>query len=156
MTDKIEMIIAELQDTLEGEPWFGQSVYALIQSVDARYTSKKPNENSHSLLELIYHMITWSDFTLRRIRKEKIDDMKAFEKLDWRKIDPKIHTWEKGVSEYLDTNARLIELLQTKNNAFLKEKVEYREYDFAYLLNGMIQHNIYHAGQIAYVKKLLE
>jgi len=155
MKREIQKIIKELQVTLDGDPWFGQSVYALLNDVSADYASVKPNESSHSLVELIYHMNTWAEFTLKRIHKEQIDDMAAFEKLDWREIDPMIHGWEEGLSAYIATNQELIALLETKDDAFLNEIVDYRDYDFRYLINGLIQHNIYHAGQIAYVKKLL-
>ena len=30
-----------------------------------------------------------------------------------------------------------------------------REYSFAFLLHGIVQHNLYHAGQIAILKKAL-
>ena len=156
MKVKLTRIIEELKDTLEGEPWFGQSVYALIQGVNPEYSLKKPADNCHSLVELIYHMVTWADFTLKRIQKEPIKDMATFEKTDWRTIDKVNHSWEEGVSLFIDTNNRLLSALDKLDDKFLSEKVDYREYDFAYLLNGLIQHNIYHAGQVAYVKKLLE
>ena len=155
MKKQLQKIIDQLKETLDGEPWFGNSVYNLLRDVSEDYASVKPNENSHSLVELIYHMYTWADFTLKRIRKEPIDDMDAFEKLDWREIDPMIHGWEEGLSVFIATNQELITLLETKDDSFLNEKVDYRDYDFQYLLNGLIHHNIYHAGQIAYVKKLL-
>ncbi len=156
MRTQLERIIAEFKDTLDGEPWFGQSVYALLRSVDSSYASVKPNENSHSLVELIYHMQTWAEFTLKRIEKDTINDLAAFEKLDWREIDPQIHGWEEGLSAFIATNQQILDQLATRDDAFLAEKVDYREYDFRYLLTGIIQHNIYHAGQVAYIKKLLE
>ena len=36
----------------------------------------------------------------------------------------------------------------------LKEKVGGRNYDFFYLLHGIIHHDVYHLGQIAILKKL--
>lgn len=50
---------------------------------------------------------------------------------------------------------KIIAILETKEDAFLKEMVPSREFNFRFMLNGLIQHNIYHLGQVAYVKKLL-
>ena len=100
--------------------------------------------------------MNWADFTLKRIEKEKIKNLTAFEELDWRKINPKIHTWKKGLAEFKAVNKKLISILKKQDDTFLNEKVDYREYDFRYLLNGMIQHHIYHIGQIAYLTKLLD
>lgn len=155
MNKEIQSIIRNFENTLDGQPWFGRSVYALLQKVDESRASIKPNKNSHSMIEILYHMLTWAEFTLKRIEKDKINDLAAFEKLDWRKIDPQIHGWEEGLSAFIATHQHIIALLQTKDDEFLKEEVDYRKYNFRFLLNGLIQHNIYHIGQIIYIKKLL-
>ena len=81
--------------------------------------------------------------------------MAAYEKIDWREIDPSIHGWEEGLSQFIATNQHIIALLKQKDDSFLKEIVDYRKYNFRFLLRGLIQHHIYHAGQIAYIVKLL-
>jgi hypothetical protein len=75
--------------------------------------------------------------------------------MDWRQIDPEKHTWEKGLAELKTIHEKILQLLEEKDDEFLKEKVDYRNYQFRYLLNGLMQHNIYHAGQIAYITKYL-
>jgi hypothetical protein len=89
-------------------------------------------------------------------------DLAVFEKMDWRVINlptgqagPKTHSWKKGLAEFKAIHKKIITLLEKKDDLFLKEKVDYRKYNFRFLLNGLIQHNIYHLGQVAYVKKLL-
>jgi uncharacterized damage-inducible protein DinB len=100
-------------------------------------------------------MINWAEFALKRIEGEEDEDLTEFEKNDWRKIDRQHHTWEKGLAQFKVANDLIIEALQSKNDEFLNEKVDYREYNFRFLLNGLIQHHIYHAGQVAYLNKLL-
>ena len=107
------------------------------------------------MLELLYHMLTWADFTLKRIERDKEMDMTAFDKMDWRVIDPTKHSWEKGLKTLKSTHDKIMGLLKSKDDLFLDEKVDYREYDFRYLLKGLIQHDIYHLGQIAYIHKFL-
>jgi len=156
MNKEIQSIIRNLENTLDGEPWYGRPVYVILREVDESKASIKPIENSHSMIELLYHMLTWAEFTLKRIENDNINDLAAFEKLDWRQIDPQIHGWEEGLSAFIATHQQIIAILQTKNDEFLKEIVDYRKYNFRFLLNGLIQHNIYHIGQIAYLKKLLD
>jgi uncharacterized damage-inducible protein DinB len=155
MNSEVQSIIRNLNNTLEGEPWFGRPVYAILEEIDPSIVYKKPNENSHSLIDLLYHMNTWAEFTLKRIQGEKEPDLKASEELDWREIDPKIHSWEKGLAEYKTIHSKIIEQLNDKDDEFLKGVVDYRNYKYRFLINGLIQHNIYHLGQIAYIKKLL-
>lgn len=155
MKTEVQSIIADLGNTLDGAPWFGRPVYALLREVDDSIAFKRPVTGSHSLIDLLYHMLTWSQFSLDRLSKAKIDDMNAFDKTDWREIDPEIHNWDEGLAELIATHQQIIAILQTKDDAFLNEPVEYRSYDFRYLLKGLVQHNIYHAGQVAFLKKLL-
>jgi uncharacterized damage-inducible protein DinB len=156
MNKEIQSIIRNLQNVNSGQPWYGRPLYEILEEIDPSTVYTKPNPNSHSLIELLYHMITWSEFTLKRIEGDKEHDMAASEKMDWREIDPAVHDWEKGVKEFKRVHKDIIAGLETKEDEFLKEMVDYRQYNFRFLLNGLIQHNIYHIGQVAYVKKLLE
>lgn len=155
MNKEIESIIKNLQNVLDGNPWFGRSVYSILNDIHPVVVYTRPGENSHSVIELTYHILTWAEFTARRIEKEEEKDMEAFEEMDWRVIDPHIHTWANALQEFKTVHDRIIELLRNKEDAFLEEKVDYREYNFRYLLNGLIQHDIYHLAQIAYAKNIL-
>jgi uncharacterized damage-inducible protein DinB len=154
MNREIQSIISNLQNVLTGEAWYGRPVYQILEETEPQKAYLKPNQNSHSAIELLYHMLTWADFTMKRLEGYK-EDMAEFEKLDWRTIDPATHTWQKGLTELKATHNRIIELLQQKDDSFLKEIVDYRKYNFHFLLNGLIQHNIYHLGQIVYINKFL-
>jgi uncharacterized damage-inducible protein DinB len=154
MNKEIQSIIRNLENTLDGDPWYGRPVYAMLREVDSSIAFKKPAAESHSLIDLLYHMLTWSEFTLKRIEKDRINDLAAFEKIDWREIDPKVHDWDEGLAAFIATHQQITALLHTKCDSFLDEIVDYRQYNFRFLLNGLIQHNIYHLGQVAYLRKL--
>lgn len=155
MNQEVQSISKELQTILNGEPWFGRPVYSILDEIHPVMVYTKPGGNSHSLIELLYHIITWAEFTVRRIEKVPDEDLDAFEQLDWRQIEPQIHTWSNAREQFKAAHDRIIELLAQKDDTFLDEQVEYRNYNFRHLLNGLIQHDIYHLAQIAYVKKLL-
>lgn len=156
MNNEIQSVIRRMETVNSGEPWFGRSVYSILEEVDPKKAHARPGNSEHSLADLLYHMITWADFTLKRIEKDKINDLAAAEKLDWRVISPRVHTWKKGLAELKTIHKKIITLLQKKDDDFLREIVDYRKYNFRFLINGMIEHNIYHLGQIAYLKKLLD
>lgn len=155
MNKETQSIIRRIENINSGQPWFGRAVYELLEEVDPKKAYEQPNGSEHSLIELLYHMNVWADFTLKRLEKDEEHDMSYFEKLDWRKIDPKKHTWKKGLTEFKSIHKKIISILKKKDDAFLKEIVDYRKYNYRFLLNGMIEHNIYHIGQIAYLNKML-
>jgi len=155
MNEKVQSIIKNFEITLTGQPWFGRAVYTILEEIDAKKAGIKPNGTEHSMLELLWHMNTWAGFTLKRLELDKEQDMAAFEKIDWRKIYPKVHTWKKGLAEFKSIHKKIAALLKKKDDAFLKEIVDYRNYNYRFLINGLIEHNIYHLGQIAYIHKML-
>jgi uncharacterized damage-inducible protein DinB len=156
MNKEIQYIISSLQRTLEGEPWYGRPVMAMLEEIDPAMAYKKLNKNSHSLADLLYHIIAWAEFTLRRLERDQEKDDTYFNEIDWRAIDPAVHTWQEGIKQFSNLNQQIISILQQKDDNLLKEMVDFREYNFRFLMHGYIQHNIYHIGQIAYLKKLLE
>ncbi|HET9747588.1 MAG TPA: DinB family protein [Chitinophagaceae bacterium] len=156
MNKETQYIIKTFESTLSGQPWFGRAVYEMLEEANESKVNTKPNGTEHSMLELIWHMNTWAEFALGAIEYRTIEDMKKIEANDWRAIDPEVHTWKKGIDQLRATHNKIIELLKQKgSDAYLKDIVTNRQYNFRFLLNGLIQHNIYHLGQIAYVNKLL-
>lgn len=154
MNKEIQSIIRNLQNVLSGEPWYGKSVFKILEEVDPAIVYKKPNKNSHSLIELLYHSLTWAEFTLKSLEKAEEKDITAIEKMNWREINLSDHSWEKGLAEFKQVHEMIIQLLNEKEDAFLSEMVDHRKFNFRFLLNGLIQHDIYHLGQIAYIKNL--
>ncbi len=156
MNKEVQSIIRRMENVNNGQPWFGRSVYSILDEVSSRKAGIKPNGSEHSMLELLWHMNTWAGFTLKRLEKDKEKDLAAFEQLDWRVLNPKVHTWKKGLAEFKRTQKKIITILKKRKDTFLKEIVDYRKYNYRFLLNGMIEHNIYHLGQIAYLHKMLQ
>jgi hypothetical protein len=154
MNKETQSIIRNLQNILSGDPWYGKPLFVLFDGVNPSQATIKPNDKGHSLNELLYHMIAWAEFVLNYLAENK--PIEGFENLDWRILDPNEDDWQKGVSHFKTVNSRIMDHLNTKEDAFLKEMVPGTKYNFRFLLNGLIQHNIYHAGQIAYITRLME
>ncbi|HVM86559.1 MAG TPA: DinB family protein [Puia sp.] len=156
MNKEVQSIIKSLNTVLNDQPWFGKSVYELLEEAGKLDVYKKPSKYSHSLIELLYHMITWAEFTLASLRKAKKHEIDFIENLDWREIDTTKHNWGKGIHEFKSANQSIISFLETQQDDLLNEIVEFRQYNMRFLLNGLIQHHIYHTGQIVYLAKLLK
>jgi uncharacterized damage-inducible protein DinB len=148
-------IIEQLKDAFEGEPWFGRNAKVLLSEVDEQTAFEKSN-GQHSILELVWHMITWREFVISRFTKEPGKDLYYFESRDWRELD---HTdkslWQQGLQRLQQTQEELLASLQQQSDDLLDRKVEERDYAYRKLLYGIVQHDVYHLGQIAYIVKLL-
>jgi uncharacterized damage-inducible protein DinB len=156
MKTEMQNIISQLIDVYEGDPWYGKAVTKLLKEVNDRIVFNKTNEQ-HSILELLWHMITWREFTIDRLRHSPQMQEEYFEKNDWRDLDHNDLTlWPQGLERLQETQNELIQLLQHLDDSILENQVPERNYTFNKLLYGAIQHDIYHIGQIAYINKLVK
>ncbi|HLX90731.1 MAG TPA: DinB family protein [Puia sp.] len=152
MNNEIEKFADSLKDVLWQDPWYGDSVYSIIGDVDPRLVAKNPG-TAHSPLELLYHMCSWAEFVLAQVKKD-LAGVEAAEKNNWR--DMSSCTWEDGVDLLKKTHEQILASLEEKSDSLLEEQAINRTFNYRYLLYGLIQHNIYHAGQIAYAGKILQ
>ena len=156
MNREILQLIEQTKDAYEGEPWFGRSIKEILNEIDETIVFEKPN-GEHSILELLWHMITWKEFTLSRLQDDETKPVKYFEDNDWRELDHTDKTlWQQGLQQFAKLHNALIEIIRKQKDEILSQRVGNRKYDFRKLLYGIIQHDIYHLGQIAYIKKMLQ
>src|SRR5215213_6244499 len=153
--DHIQHVIQLLTETFQGGPWHGRSLKSLLSEVTPEMALKKPGENSHSIAELVYHIVTWREFTISRLQPEEGKDTNYFESIDWRPLDlGSTKTWNEGLRLLEESEKHLLSVLEGFNDSILPETVAERKYKFQVLLYGLVQHEAYHAGQIAYAMKL--
>ena len=76
MNKETQSIVNTLNNTLNGQPWFGRAVFEILQEVDEAKVHTKPNGTEHSLIELLWHMNTWAEFTLAGIENRSVDEIK--------------------------------------------------------------------------------
>jgi len=102
-------------------------------------------------------MITWREFTIKSLRNDDEKSRQYFEENDWRDLDHNDKSLlEKGLQRLDETQSELIDALQDQQDSRLNEIVPGKKYNFRKLLYGIIHHDIYHIGQVAYVVKLLQ
>ncbi len=110
--------------------------------------------NTHSIAEIVYHMTTWRIFAVRKLQGDAEFDIKTEDK-DWKKF-PVVDEfeWEAIQMELSLSQEELIsELEKIADDSFLEEFVPGRDYSYYTLIHGVVQHDVYHAGQIDSLKK---
>ncbi len=138
----------------EGKPWYGPSIKKALDNIFTENINKSlPGGNS--LGQILEHMIAWRSFTLEMLKKNEAFRIDIDSLLDWNK--EKIYSkeeWTDMLSE-LDKNQKaLVEMLKDAPEGLGSETVPGRKFNFAFLLDGIVQHDIYHLGQISMLNKL--
>ena len=70
MNKELAAIILHLEEVHSGDPWFGRSVYELLEEIDPAEVYTRPHGSPHSMADILYHMITWASFAQKRIEKD--------------------------------------------------------------------------------------
>jgi uncharacterized damage-inducible protein DinB len=155
MNKEIQYLVSQLQESYNGDPWFGRNAEKLLGEVTETLAFQKPN-GQHSIAELVWHMVNWREFVISRFTKDETKDLYYFEVNDWWPMDHSDRSlWQQGLHKLNETQELLINILQDQSDSILDKTVEERTYNYRHLLNGIVQHDIYHLGQIAYLVKFL-
>jgi uncharacterized damage-inducible protein DinB len=150
--DEIRAIVDQLQRAFEGHAWHGPAVRELLADVSAAQANARPIAQAHSIWEIVLHISTWEHVVRRRLQGEVINELPDAE--DWPAVrDTSEVAWRKAVHDLEERNRALRDAVAQLDEARLTAKVPGKDHSMYIMLHGIIQHDLYHAGQIAVLKK---
>lgn len=154
MKTELQRLVEQLERSLEGEAWHGPSVLEVLEGVSANQAAAHPVAGAHSIWELVQHLCSDYDLVLRRIGG---DGRQLTESEGWPAIpEPSAENWSESVSKLRQLNAELRRAIESFPQERLDEPlVPEVPYTAHTQFIGVTQHGLYHAGQIALLKKAL-
>jgi uncharacterized damage-inducible protein DinB len=153
MNTEVSRISRLFQETYEGSPWHGSPVKQVLKGISARQAAMQVLPDTHTIWELVRHIIAWRNFAFQKMAGDKTFDILHAEQ-DWpyiQEMDEK--SWQKDLLALEYSQQTLLQALYKMNNGNLQEIVPGRQYTFYTMLHGIMQHDLYHTGQIALLKK---
>ena len=151
-------IADELISTLNGEAWYGDSVRKILESVTYQQADSHPISSAHSIWELVHHIDAWCKFANGAVQGIPIPGWPDMPKeQDFPRVIKKDdRAWQEAVRSLFKNHEDLVEAIRGFGDSHLEETVPGRPYSFYRLFQSATQHAIYHAGQIALLKKALQ
>ncbi|MEW6125853.1 MAG: DinB family protein [Acidobacteriota bacterium] len=151
---EVRRIQDQLRRAFEGEAWHGDSIIQLLKGVTAEQAAAKPIKGVHSIYEIVSHIAFWETISRRRVegdegKVENLEEGWAFPN------DGSEAAWQAAIEKLKISNEALRETIGKLSDEQLKEKAAGQIYSIYFMLHGVIQHDLYHAGQIAVLKKAL-
>ena len=144
----------QIRRAFDGDAWHGDSLLELLANVNAKTAAVHPIKNAHSIWELLLHIAAWDDAVLRRTGGSavKLSDEENFPPVK----DTSEPAWRKALEHVKRTHNELVKAVAAFPDSRLQEQVPGKTedyYNFFYMFSGIVQHELYHAGQIALLKK---
>jgi hypothetical protein len=157
MNTECHHIAFELVSAINGEAWYGNSLREILKDLNAEQAQRHPIPNAHSIWELLRHVEAWVKFALGAVEGRPIPPWPAMPlELDWPTVaDTSEPAWELATKSFFEHHLKLVEAIRTCSDERLEATVPGRTYNFYRLFQSATQHAIYHAGQIALLKKML-
>ncbi len=147
----IEKILDQLDVNFRGDAWHGPSLMRLLADVTAQQAAARPIQNAHSIWELVLHIKVWKDSPRRRLAGEAFEPTPAE---DWPEVtDTSEAAWENILKELEASHEKLAEAVSKLDDSQLHQPATGQDYSNYFMIHGVIQHDLYHAGQIALLKK---
>jgi hypothetical protein len=155
MTSECIRIADQVRRAFAGDAWHGPPLSEILKGVDFEQAFAKPLPPAHSIWELVLHIDVYLDVALAAVRGISMPQLYGTEG-DWPAVtDRTAEAWGQAVDRLLSDGERLAAAIEQFGDARLPEIAPGREYDFYILFHGLVQHSLYHGGQIAMLKRLL-
>ena len=152
MAKEIERIVDQMDRAFSGDAWHGPSLMSLLEGVSAEDAAKRPIAQAHSIWELVNHIGAWNKIVERRLRDEIVT---VTPEMDWPFVPLASDiTWKRALDALKESRAQLRRTVEQMQDEQLDENPSSLPDSRYVILHGLVQHDLYHAGQIALLKKM--
>jgi uncharacterized damage-inducible protein DinB len=150
-TAELSRIAQLLREAYDGIPWYGTALRKLLNGVSAEAASAKPIAGVHTINQEVLHVIAWRKFATRLLSGEFVSRMSDDE--NWpTPAECNVESWQQTLEELAQTQIALEAAIAGLSDDRLSENAPGQKFSFYRLLHGVIQHDAYHAGQIALLR----
>lgn len=156
LNPKISQYATQFAVVYSGEPWYGDSICQILGSITPAKAFWQPTATAHSIAQIISHMIYWRQALIRRLDGD-IEYKPSMKSADnWKSNEQLRRAGFPALKKSLDeSHSILLTLLSKQKDSVLKKRYSDKA-TFRDLINGILQHDLYHTGQIAYLKSIYQ
>jgi uncharacterized damage-inducible protein DinB len=150
---EIRRILNQMDRAYSGNAWHGPSLWSLLEFTSAEDASRHSVHGAHSIWELVNHVAAWNRIVARRLAGESPE---VTAEMDWPPVwEASEVAWNRSLEHLGESHGRVRQVAEKLRDGQLDDKLGEKGDSFYVTLHGLIQHDLYHAGQIAILKKTL-
>jgi len=149
----IQMLLALVDEAFERKAWHGPTLLGALRGVTPAAAERRPARGRHNIREVTIHAAYWKYAVRRRLTVEKRGSF-ALEGSNW--FDTAASRgWKDDVRLLVGEHRKLRAAIAAFPASALGRPVDAKKQTAAYTIRGIAAHDLYHAGQIQLLKKLL-
>ena len=148
--NQVDRILQQYDLVMHGNAWHGDPIWQILEGISSQSAAHRAIPGRHSIWEIVLHMMFWEGVVSRRLQGERagLDEALNFP------APPETSeaNWQKTLADFRASNQQVRRLLAQLHPGRLDELSAAGKRTFYEEAHGLIQHNIYHVGQIALLK----
>jgi uncharacterized damage-inducible protein DinB len=149
---QVESLADQLERAFRGGAWHGPAVAETLAGVDEKAAAARPIPGAHSIWEIVHHLTVWNDVPRRRLDGERLQNLPP--ERDWPPVaDVSAGAWQAALAALEEAHAALHARVSELTDAQLDDPVTGSDPTVRGMLLGVLQHDAYHAGQLAILRK---
>ena len=153
---EIELLLDVVDRAWSRKSWHGPNLRGALRGVSAGEALWRPADGRHNIHELALHAAYWKHVSLRKLGG---GDPRPFvyEGRDWfaAPSGPDEARWKRDLALLAKTHKALREVVAGLRPRDLRAKPAGSKYTALEIVEGLAAHDLYHAGQIQLVKRLM-
>jgi uncharacterized damage-inducible protein DinB len=144
--------IADLhRRAFDGDSWHGPHVFEVLEGVDAARALRKPIPSAHSIWEIVLHIRVEEEIVLRLLQGGRVEQPTLEQ--DWPPVAAEETAWRSALAALRQTHDELNRAIDALDDEKLETVPPGGRRPFYQLVHGAVHHALFHAGQIAILKK---
>ncbi|MCA1559131.1 MAG: DinB family protein [Acidobacteria bacterium] len=155
---EIERLVDQLEREHDGDPWHGSPLRGILHGVTAEQAATMVIPGAHTIWELVLHITAWKGEVRRRlIGAPAAEPLEG----DWPAVGATTtERWMQALERLEQTHGTLVSAVREMEESRLyaastdtRDRPTGSGVSYYVLLHGIVQHDVYHSGQIALLKK---
>jgi DinB superfamily len=148
---QLQRILDHYDNVLNGDPWHGDPIYRILDGISAGQAAARPLADRHTIWEIVMHMTFWEGVVTKRLGGLRAG---LAEELNFPAMPAATEAnWKQTLDEFRASNRSFREALAKLDPARLDELTAAGKRTYYGEAHGIIEHHLYHLGQIALLKK---
>ncbi|HEY6230530.1 MAG TPA: DinB family protein [Pyrinomonadaceae bacterium] len=149
-----DRIVDQLTRAFEGEAWHGPAVLEILNQTSAQQATMRPIKGAHTIWETALHITAWLRACRRRLDGDRAQLNDAE---DWPAVTVSSdEAWRDVSTTMKQALDELRAAISSLDDSRLDQPIIEGMSSVYITLHGVIQHSLYHAGQMAILKKNAE
>lgn len=157
-SSEIQLLLQIIDEGYGKKAWHGTNLHGSIRGLTAKEAAWRAGKNRHNIWEIVVHCVYWKYAVRRRILGEKRGSFPLKGSNWFKRPDGKLSekAWRQDVALLEEIHRSMVDAIAGINNSDLKKIPRGSKYNNRFTISGIAMHDVYHAGQIQLIKRLIK